>query len=116
MDEPEHMQMRTAERQAAAIFIRDAITSTAKDHQEPDHWERVHIARALNSFFRGAYGLAMTEADLSLTPKAQRSPQARLPTDPFYERCTAAFLRKNLWELCSEPVRAFPHFGPIVNH
>jgi hypothetical protein len=74
----------------------------------------VHFARGLASLFSGAYGLAFTEADLGLTPPSERSPTAKLPSDPVLDQCNIAMLKRALMAAEAEPVREFPRFGPIV--
>ena len=114
MDDFAHIKQREEERQEAAASIRQAIVELGKDGRELDAWERVHFIRALACIFRGAYSMAKAEAELSQTPEAGRSPQARLPIAPIYEKCTPSFLLDMLEIACSEPALPAPHFGPIA--
>ena len=109
-----HLREREAEKQDTIAALEEALASIEQQHREPDEWERVHFVHGLASLFSGAYSLAACEADLALTPSAERSPTAMLPTDPIFDRCNIAFLRDALCEAEAEPVRRFPHFGRVV--
>jgi hypothetical protein len=61
----------------------------------------------------GCYGAGAIEAALALTPEVERSPKAKLPTDPSYERLDLEIFERALNEIWAEPARRFPHFGPI---
>lgn len=107
----QHMQEREAEKLAALESIADAL---AAFHQRPrplDQWERVHLARGLAAIVSGSYSSAEIEAELALTPEIERSPSAKLPTDPVYERFDLALFERVLNEAWEEPARRFPYFG-----
>jgi len=63
--------------------------------------------------FSGCYGTGTIETALALTPEIERSPSAKLPTDPFYERLDLAIFAHALDAMWGEPARRFPCFGPV---
>lgn len=109
-----HMLEREEEKRAALASLADVLTTIRQQQREPDLWERVHLAYGFASAFSGCYGLAAAEGELALTPPNERSPEARLPTDPIFERCDVALFARVLAAARAEPVRRFPHFGPII--
>lgn len=114
-DQPDkHMQERETEKIADLESLADALAAFRQLHRDLDQWERVHLARGLAAVFSGCYGSGAIEAALALTPEMARSPRAKLPTDPFYERLDLATFERALNEIWAEPARRFPHFGPIV--
>jgi hypothetical protein len=112
--EQRYLQERERERQNAVAAINEAIDSIEQQQREPDQWERLYLVHALSSLSRGIYRLARTEADLALTPPAERSPMSKLPTDPILDECDIARLRDALRAIAAEPVRAYQHFGPVM--
>jgi hypothetical protein len=70
--------------------------------------------RGYGAIFRGNYGLACTDVAIAMTPPNGRSPVPMLPQDPLYDRCNIALLRDALEEARVEPVRPYPHFGPVA--
>lgn len=113
VEEP-HLGKREAEKQDAVMAVEEALACVEQQHREPDQWERVFIAEAIGAIFRGGYALACTEVAIGMTPPDGRSAVPTLPQDPFYNRCNIALLRDALREAKAEPVRPYPHFGPIV--
>jgi hypothetical protein len=109
-----HFRERETEKKDAIESLEEVLASVEQQHREPDQWERVHFVHGLASLFAGAYTLAACEADLALTPPAERSLRARLPADPIFDRCSIAFLREALREAEAEPLQRFPHFGRVV--
>jgi hypothetical protein len=109
-----HNQEQAARRLAAVAAIEDSISTIGGEDRAPDQWERVSLVSAISMLFRGAYTLALVEAGKALTPPNERSLSANLPTDPIYDRCDIALLRAALREAEAEPLRLWPHFGPIV--
>jgi hypothetical protein len=109
----DHLRKRTEERASAVAAVEAVIEMIARD-REPDLWERVFLVQAIGALFRGIYSLAIVDAQLALTPVAERSPRPNLPTDPFFERCDLKTLRAALDEARAEPLRAHPHFGPVI--
>jgi hypothetical protein len=84
MDQPDdHMQEREAEKLADLECLADALSAFRQLRRELDQWERVHLARGLAAVFSGCYGGGAAEAALALMPVDERSPSAKLPTDPF---------------------------------
>ena len=107
------LDRREALKSDAVAAIEEAL-STIEKSREPDLWERVFLVEAISSIFRGAYGLARVNAAIAMTPPQDRVHLPGLPSDPIYDRCTVELIRKALDEAKAEPVRLFPHFGPIV--
>ena len=114
-DQPpdKHMEEREAEKTADLEALADALAAFRQLHRELVQWERVHLARGLSAVFSGSYGAGAIEAALALTPEIERSPHAKLPTDPFYQWLDLAIFERALDEIWAEPARRFPHFGPI---
>jgi len=114
-DQPpdEHMEEREAEKTADLEALADALAAFRQLNRELDQWERVHLARGLAAVFSGSYGAGAIEAALALTPEIERSPRAKLPTDPFYKWLDLAIFERALDEIWAEPARRFPYFGPI---
>ncbi len=111
--EEAHLRARETEKQDAIAAIETALAEIGEQRREPDQWERVFLSEAIGATFRGCYRLACTDVSMAMTPTNERA-KAVLPQDPFYDRCTIALLRDALRETKAEPVRPFPHFGPIV--
>ncbi|WP_158924525.1 hypothetical protein [Acidisphaera sp. S103] len=108
-----HMQQREAEKAADLESLADALAAFRQLHRELDQWERVHLARGLAAVLAGCYGVGAIEAALALTPEIERSPSAKLPADPFYQRLHLEIFERALNEIWAAPARRFPHFGPI---
>jgi hypothetical protein len=49
-----------------------------------------------------------------MVPAEERSAHLNPPSDPFFDRCDLALLKAALLEAEAEPVRDWPHFGPVV--
>jgi hypothetical protein len=113
-DQPDqHMEEREAEKIADLESLADALAAFRQLHRDLDQWERVHLARGLAAVHSGCYGAGAIEAALALTPEIERSPRAKVPTDPFYERFDLDLFDRALDEIWAAPARRFPHFGPI---
>jgi hypothetical protein len=113
-DQPDkHLQEREAEKTADLESLADALAAFRQLHRDLDQWERVHLAGGLAAVFSGCYGTGAIEAALALTPEIGRSPSAKLPTDPSYERLNLASFEHALDDMWGEPARRFPHFGSI---
>jgi hypothetical protein len=110
----DHLREREQEKARAAQAIEGAIATIERDGRDPDLWERVFLAQAIAMLFRGGYTLAAVDAQLALTPVAERSPRPHLPSEPFYDRCDLPTLKAALGEALAEPVRAFAQLGPII--
>jgi hypothetical protein len=108
-----HMEEREAEKTADLESLADALAALRQLHRDLDLWERVHLARGLAAVLSGCYGTGEFEAALALTPEIERSPKAKLPTDPFYQRLDLEIFERALNEIWAEPARRFPHFGRI---
>jgi hypothetical protein len=109
----DHIQEREAEKQADLESLADALSAFRQLRRELDQWERVHLARGLAAVFSGCYGVGAIEAALALTSEIERSPSAKLPTDPSYERLNLAIFERALDEMWGEPARRVPYFGPV---
>jgi hypothetical protein len=114
MPDEMHMQRRGNEKDAAIAKIARVLNELGEQRRNPDHWERVCLVRALSEVFSGCYSLALTDAHHALTPLDERSPFAKLPNDPLFDRCDLGLLWRALHEAKGEPVREFPHLGPII--
>jgi hypothetical protein len=97
------MEEREAEKTADLESLADALCRVPG----------VHLARGLASVLSGCYGAGAIEAALALTPEIERSPKAKLPTDPVYARLDLDIFERALDEIWAEPARRFPHFGAI---
>lgn len=71
-------------RDDALQAIREAIGSIAEAGREPDRWECFCLIHALSAFRAGTYAMAEVEADISRTPKAQRSLSEVALEDPVF--------------------------------
>ncbi|MFL5288701.1 MAG: hypothetical protein ACJ8AW_49050 [Rhodopila sp.] len=113
-DQPdEHMEDREAEKLADLEALADALAAFRQLRRALDQWERVHLARGLAAVFSGCYGTGATEATLALMPIEERSPSAKVPTDPVYQRFDLTLFERALSEVWAEPARRVPYFGPI---
>jgi hypothetical protein len=108
-----HMQQRKIEKNTATDEIAVTLNRLMGEQREPDPWERVCLVRALSEVFSGCYSLAMMDARLTLTPADQQSPFTSLSVDPFFDRCDLQLLSRVLRAAIVEPVRRFPHLGPV---
>ena len=105
---------RKRDKRIATAYLRESIATIGAEGRQPDMWERACLTHGISALLRGQYSMSAMDAELALTPPTQRSPQWRPPSDPFFARCDLALLANTLAEVAEEPVRAFPHFGPIV--
>jgi predicted nucleic acid-binding protein len=105
---------RENEKAEAVEAIEQALTTIENQTCEPDQWERALLVQAVGALFRGGYRLATVDAELALTPPNERSRAANLRPDPFLDRYSMSVLRAALREAVAQPLRDFPHFGPIV--
>jgi hypothetical protein len=108
-----HMQAREAEKLADLESLADALAAFRQRQRGLDQWERVHLALGLAAVRSGCYGIGELEAALALTPEIERSPSAKLPSDPIYERFDVALFERALGEAWAEPARRFPNFGRV---
>ena len=96
---------------AVAEALESVLDKIDRCGREPDAWERAHLVTAISLLFRGAYSLAgLQTADAAASPE-RRSPDPHLPDLPPYG---TKLLRLALAEAVAEPLREWPHFGPIV--
>jgi hypothetical protein len=110
----DHHSEREQEKRQAVDAIEQALSTIEEQGPEPDQWERTFLVQAIGALFRGGYRLAAVDAELALTPPSERSRASNLRPDPFLDRCQMSVLRAAFREAVAEPVRDFPHFGPIV--
>ncbi len=94
----------------AAKVIGTALSSLEREQRKPDRWESDCLAQSINAYFRGMYRLALVEAAKALTPISQRGDEG--PMEPA-ETFSLSALRSAFTGIRTEPVREFPHFGPI---
>lgn len=109
-----HMQGREEARNIALADIAAALQVMEHERRNPDAWERVCLVQALTAVFSGCYELATSEARLALITLDQRSPTTNLPHDPILSRCDLPLLMRVLRAAKAEPVKQFPHLGPVV--
>jgi len=109
----EHIADREAEKLADLEALADALAAFRQLRRPLDQWERVHLARGLAAVFSGCYGTGASEAALALMPIEERSPSAKVPADPFYQRLDLALFERALSEVWAEPARRVPYFGSI---
>jgi hypothetical protein len=115
MTQPDdHHSEHEHEKGQAVEAIEQALSTIEERRREPDQWERTFLVQAISWLFRGGYRLAALDADLAMTPPSERSRASNLQPDPFLDRCNMSLLRAAFEEAAAEPVRDFPHFGPIV--
>lgn len=89
----------------------EAVLSALENAQrEPDPWESSCLAEGIGALFRGLYRLALVEAEMALTPVDQRSKEG---SPKHSKRFSLRELRSAFAVAEAEPVRPFPHFGPI---
>jgi hypothetical protein len=105
-----HMQGRQAEKDMALAEIARVLDSLSRACQEPRHWERVCLVRALMATFSGCYSLAIIEARIAGAPE---NPNAQLPSDLFLGQCSLSRLREAYERARAQPVQPFPRLGPI---
>jgi hypothetical protein len=94
----------------AAKAIETALSALEKTQREPDAWESAYLAHAISEYLRGMYRLALIDAGTTLTPIDRRGDKG--PADQT-ERFSLGALRKAFAGVQDEPIRQFPHFGPI---
>lgn len=107
------LQRRQTEKSVALAAIAEVFQLIEQARGIPDDWERVHLAHAIAAVFSGCYGLALAEAHGARVPSVDRSTAASLPRDEVYGQCDLALLKRAWRAAEAEPVRQFPHLGPI---
>ena len=106
-----HIQEREAEKLATLESLADVLAAFRQIGRDLDQWERVHLAYSLAAVFSGCYNLGAVEAALALTPENERSPSAKLPTDPAYQQLSLTIFERALNDLWEEPARRLPRFS-----
>ena len=109
----DHHAERVQEKADAVEAIENALTTIESQHPELDLWGREFLSQAIGWLYRGAYRSAAVNAQLALTPPSERSSVTNIQSDPLLDRCDFAKLREALQESTAQPVREFPHLGPI---
>ena len=104
---------RAAEKASAVENIEIALRAVESSGCEPDWWEREQLVEAIGALFRGAYRLALCEAELALAPRNERSPDTTAKCGDL-ARFSLSDLRRAFVVAKDEPLRRFPHSGPIV--
>jgi hypothetical protein len=103
---------RESEKKDAEAAILVVLGAIEAEGRQPDDWEKKSIVHALDDVFRGLYRLALSEADLALTPKNERN-AAPVLLDPEVAQLDLVRLKAILDEARLEPVRP-PLFGRWV--
>ena len=109
----DHHAERVQEKADAVEAIENALTTIEGQHGEPNLWEREFLSQAIGWLYRGAYRSAAVNARLALAPQSERSSVTNIQSDPLLDRCDIAKLREALQESTAQPVREFPHLGPV---
>ena len=78
---------------------------------EPDAWQGWNLAQAFNEMTRGCYSSVAISVRDAMLPKQGR-PQGKIPND--FGTINRNLLSRLLENAHAEPVRQFPHHGPIV--
>jgi hypothetical protein len=107
----DHHAERVQEKTDAVKAIEGALSTIEGQHREPDLWEREFLSQAIGWLYRGSYRSAAVNARLALTLQNERV--ADIQPYPLLDRCDIAKLREALHESTAQPVREFPHLGPI---
>ena len=94
----------------AAKGIETALSSLEKAQRELDAWESGYLVYAINNYFRGMYPLALIDAGTALTPIDRRGDKGPADQPRIF---SVSELRKEFAGIQDEPIRQFPHFGPI---
>ena len=111
MDPNAYLQERDAEKAQGVAAIENALDDIEKQHREPDEWERFHLAHAFVMIFTGIYLAAPADVALAMIPPGDRIATVTLPT--VFGNCGLVVLRQALRAARDEPVRPFPHLGPV---
>ncbi|HXQ51989.1 MAG TPA: hypothetical protein VN802_12910 [Stellaceae bacterium] len=111
MDPDDFLLERTAEKVASIASVEAALTAIERQRREPDPWERFHLAQAFVMIFNGIYRAAPIDVDLAMLPPAERVTTMAIPA--VFGDCTLTVLREALRAVKAEPVRPFPHVGPV---
>ena len=98
-------------KEAVAGAIGSILDKIDREGRVPDAWERAYLVSAITMLFRGGYDLAGLLTMDAAASSDRRSPHAILPELLQYDTTK---LRAALKEAIAEPLREWPHFGPIV--
>ena len=104
------LEQRTADRDRAIEAIAKILDTVEAQSRQLDDWEKMSVASALNSVVRGAYLLALTEANLAMKPIHQPA-ELKVRLEPQIAELDLDGLRRVLADAQAEPVREFPAFG-----
>jgi hypothetical protein len=108
------IERRTAEKQAAVEQVAAALDELADCNRPLDQWERVNLIEAIGMIYRGSYSMGAITANIALTSPEQRGMGPPLPAGGVYDTISLAQLSQALMLAKDEPLREFPHFGPIL--
>ncbi len=98
-------------KEAVAGAIESVLDKIDLEGRGPDAWEHAYLVSAISMLFRGGYNLAGVLTMDAAASMERRSPNANIPEQPLYDTIV---LRAALREAIAEPLRDWPHFGPIV--
>jgi hypothetical protein len=104
---------RRPEKACAVGSITIALRAMESLGRDLDWWEREHLVEAIGALFRGAYRLASFNAELALAPTNERSREATAKCGDS-GRSSLPDLRSAFLVAAQEPLKRFPHFGPVV--
>ena len=81
-----HEERAPNEEKAHAIEdIAAALDLIASEQREPNRWERLHLAQAINDIVDGRYPVASVVAQKAMTPRGERSDEGVPPMAELVE-------------------------------
>lgn len=98
-------------REHALDALASAVAHFDNAGLEPDTWQGWNLAKAFNEMTRGCYSSAAISVRDAMLPQQGR-PQGKIPND--FGTIDRNLLSRLLENAHAEPVRQFPHHGPIV--
>jgi hypothetical protein len=98
-------------REHALNMLASAVAHFDEAGFDPDAWQGWNLAQAFNEMTRGCYSSAAISVRDAILPKHER-PLDKLPND--FGTIDRRLLSRLLENARAEPVRQFPHHGPLV--
>jgi hypothetical protein len=111
LDPDAYLQERIAEKADSIAAVEKALAAIEQQRREIDEWERFHLAHAFVMIFNGIYRAAPVDVEMAMLPPEDRITAVTLPA--VFGNCGLAVLREVLRAVQAEPVRPFPHLGPV---